>query len=85
MLNHYYNTEKFQSLPTQAKKTLILLKPQSVFGDTRKQMQGEKRKPHLVLVATPFIQSAEFQGAHLSAHPGTLKVSEVEVFIKAHA
>lgn len=48
-------------------------------------MQGEKRKPHLVLVATPFIQSAEFRGAHLSAHPGTLKVNEVEVFIKAHA
>lgn len=48
-------------------------------------MQGEKHKPHLVLVATPFIQSAEFRGARLSAHPGTLKVSEVEVFIKAHA
>lgn len=48
-------------------------------------MQGEKRKSHLVLVATPFIQSAEFRGAHLSAHLGTLKVNEVEVFIKAHA
>lgn len=47
-------------------------------------MQGEKRKPHLVLVATPFIQSAGFRGARLSAHPGTLKVNEVEVFIKAH-
>lgn len=85
MLNHYYKTVEFQSLTYSGKKVNPLKTP-SRYSGTGKQMQGEKLKPHLVLVRSvcriPGCTFVSSSGDHSSVV--MLKVNEVEVFIKAH-